>query len=123
MGTSAFDASGAPGMVAIPSGRPSADCREYVRDANTGCEQSSRAYPVAIPPWPRVATVSHDAGCTTTLALLVRRSGPIPKSEMLHVAGKPPMLAISKRDVNTDPSPDTPSTICGKTCVALAFCA
>src|SRR5262245_51395490 len=114
MGTKACEATGAPGTVAIPSGSLLADCSEYVSDANTGCEQLRRAYPAARASCPRVEIDCHEAGCTNTLALELRRSGPRPKSDISHVAGKPPMLAITNRDVNVEPSLERPSAICGK---------
>jgi hypothetical protein len=54
---------------------------------------------------------SQEAGCTTTVVFEVRRSAPIPKSDIWQEAGNPPMLAITNRDVNADPSLDIPSTI------------
>jgi hypothetical protein len=58
MGINATEALGAAGTVAISDGLPAGESMEYVSEATTGCEQSSRAYPVSITSSPRVVIVS-----------------------------------------------------------------
>src|SRR5262245_15627808 len=110
MGINTTEAIGAPGTVAIPSVVPVAESMEYVSEATTGCEQSSRAYPVSITPCPRVVIVSKELPWTTTLSPAERRSGPRSNSDTWQVAGDPPLLVIRNRDVYTAPSLATPST-------------
>src|SRR6185436_15286172 len=101
MGINTTEATGAPGTVAIPSVVPVAESMEYVSEATTGCEQSSRAYPVPITSSPRVVIVSKKLPWTRTLERAERRSGPMPNSDTWQVAGDPPLLAIRNRDVYT----------------------
>src|SRR5215475_3034646 len=110
MGTDATEAIGAAGTVAIPSGVPVAESKEYVSEATTGWEQSSRAYPVSITSSPRVEIVSKKLSWTWTLVGAERRPGSRPNSDTWHVAGDPLLLAIRNRDVHTVPSLHTPST-------------
>src|SRR5215831_18555762 len=110
MGIDAKEAIGALGTVAIPSGVPVTESMEYMSEATTGCEQSSRAYPVPITSSPRVVIVSKEPPSIWTLAGAERRPGLRPTSDTWHVTGDPLLLAIRNRDEYTVPSLPTPST-------------
>src|SRR5215510_3908200 len=111
MGINTTPAGGALGAVAMPSGAPVAETREYVREATTGCVQSSRAYPVSMASSPRVVIVSKKLPWTWTVVRGERRSGSMPNSDTSQVAGEDRLLlAITNRDVYTLPSLATPST-------------